>query len=483
MSEYGVTFSGSNGSTGVRDQDGRRVKLDTAIQHFVSFMEGQGHGTSDLGSEHMHPSVTHDPDDGCGEVVDEGAVEEMLEVRVLDYSFYPTVTLGGSQIIRGVCRPMFGRCARRVTARVISNENMSWFVKREGHVWHILHNRPHPGFPQMRAAIDGEANGACSSFLVMDDMDVDLLSYVRERGSLSEQEARPLFRQILSAVIHANRNRIVLRDLRLDRVFFTDETHTTVVIADIEGAEVMARPGSSELDVPVHERLHLDDGCCDDVLDVTALGEILRTMLTGTTHAPLGVFAPMQSMCLYQKHSTHTYADETEISSHVSQAAQELIRSLREWDSHCSTQIMEDLLEDPWLLNTDGVSMSLPMRDDVAECAPPFCDGPMRFRRRGSLTTEIDNDHVVPGSSSSSEASVDKPRQARLTSSHSEGRLYKVGTHVPRRRLRRKSSTDSLGSPPSTVPVSGAAMMDRRRVYVRPLHHHARRRYTWHGAF
>lgn len=117
---------------------GRRKKLDVVVELTRTSRD------DDLRSA-LAPNVLCA---GSPSSVDDGTCEDgpMIELRVLDYSFYPTVSLGGSQIIRGVCRPMFGRCARRVTARSISNEDLDWFMKREGHVWHVLHNRPHPGF-------------------------------------------------------------------------------------------------------------------------------------------------------------------------------------------------------------------------------------------------------------------------------------------------------------------------------------------------
>ena len=52
----------------------------------------------------------------------------------------------------------------------------------------------------------------------------DLHSYVRTRRRLREPAARHLFRQIVSAVHEAHSKGIVLRDLKLRKFVFTDES-------------------------------------------------------------------------------------------------------------------------------------------------------------------------------------------------------------------------------------------------------------------
>ena len=52
----------------------------------------------------------------------------------------------------------------------------------------------------------------------------DLHSYVRTRRRLREPGARHLFRQIVSAVHEAHCKGIVLRDLKLRKFVFTDES-------------------------------------------------------------------------------------------------------------------------------------------------------------------------------------------------------------------------------------------------------------------
>ena len=61
-------------------------------------------------------------------------------------------------------------------------------------------------------------------YLVLPPCHGDLHSYVRSRRRLREATARALFRQVVAAVHHAHSRGIVLRDLKLRKFVFTDES-------------------------------------------------------------------------------------------------------------------------------------------------------------------------------------------------------------------------------------------------------------------
>ncbi len=52
----------------------------------------------------------------------------------------------------------------------------------------------------------------------------DLHGYLRKKKRLSEYEAAPLFQQIVTLVVHAHRQRIALRDIKLKKFVFTNES-------------------------------------------------------------------------------------------------------------------------------------------------------------------------------------------------------------------------------------------------------------------
>jgi serine/threonine protein kinase len=120
----------------------------------------------------------------------------------------------------------------------------------------------------------GDVHGM--SYVVLDSLDVDLGTYIRSRGRLSEDNARGLFRQVcarvhqslhscsrsalssdfvvaaclyhpanlpgrvhcvpqlVSAVAHAHKHGVVLRHIRLEKIHLTDETQTQLVFADLQ---------------------------------------------------------------------------------------------------------------------------------------------------------------------------------------------------------------------------------------------------------
>ena len=69
----------------------------------------------------------------------------------------------------------------------------------------------------------------------------DLHTYVRSKGYLVEPLARTLFMQIAAAVCHCHHNAIVLRDMKLGKLMFGDAECTRVVVADMDGAQVLSR--------------------------------------------------------------------------------------------------------------------------------------------------------------------------------------------------------------------------------------------------
>ena len=62
------------------------------------------------------------------------------------------------------------------------------------------------------------------TYVVFPAAQTDLHTYVRTRRRLKEPQARHLFRQIVSAVHEAHSNGIVLRDLKLRKFVFNNES-------------------------------------------------------------------------------------------------------------------------------------------------------------------------------------------------------------------------------------------------------------------
>ena len=125
--------------------------------------------------------------------------------------------------------------------------------------------------------------------LVQPKVDMDLHTYIRKRGRLPLAEARALFGQLVAAVAHCHSLGIVLRDLKLGKVFFADETHERIVLGDLEGAQLMPTPEDSML-LAEHRAAsaYVSPESLDDLphdpaaVDMWALGVIFNVLLTGS---------------------------------------------------------------------------------------------------------------------------------------------------------------------------------------------------------
>ncbi len=85
----------------------------------------------------------------------------------------------------------------------------------------LLLSYPHPNLPTLRATVEDPATG--SGLVVMSPLGQDLHSYIRVSQRLPEFEAKALFRQLVSAVAHLHRLRVVLREIKLGKIFFSLE--------------------------------------------------------------------------------------------------------------------------------------------------------------------------------------------------------------------------------------------------------------------
>lgn len=207
--------------------------------------------------------------------------------------------------------------------KLVPADAMPGFIAHEGRALLVLYNNPHPGLPRLIATVD-RPDG--SGVVVQDSVGRDLHSYVRERGGLPELEAKHLFHQVVDAVAHCHRHRIILRDIKLGKLFFacdkTDPTErrrrheddglgldqakanssaTRVIFADLDGAQYVdaASPlltdqkGSPAYVSPEVLAFQPYDGAA---ADAWALGVMLYVMLTG-----IYPFSDPRPAALFQK--------------------------------------------------------------------------------------------------------------------------------------------------------------------------------------
>jgi tribbles-like protein len=209
-------------------------------------------------------------------------------------------------------------------------------------------------------------------YLVLPPCHGDLHSYVRSRRRLREATARALFRQVVAAVHHAHVRGIVLRDLKLRKFVFTDESRTELKLESLEDAVVLEDPQDDILSdkhgCPAYvspEILKSNTQYSGRAADMWGLGVMLYTMLVGrypfhgAEHS--GLFAKIRR-------------GQFSLPDHLSSRAKCLIRCLlkREPEERLTT---EDVLVHPWLTGThrerSGCSRQRPPHLDTTDhCVP-----------------------------------------------------------------------------------------------------------------
>jgi len=268
---------------------------------------------------------------------------------VKNYRFYVSAPIGCTRLCAGETKPGVAP-PRPVTAKVIEPDDLAEFFQKEGLVLHTLHNRPHPGFQKLRTTVQAEGSaegGNGRSFIVMDELGMDLNSYVRAERGLPEDEVQVLFRQLVSAVAHCHANQIVLRDMKLGKIFFSTTQPSQLVFADLDGAEVLSGGKVGQL----RDQKGSPAYVCPEVLcckpyggyaaDMWSLGVVLYRMLTGIYPFHDSEPARLFDKILLGSSAIHFPAT-------VSSSARNVIRRLLERNPK-SRPSAKSLLEDQWL--------------------------------------------------------------------------------------------------------------------------------------
>ncbi|WKY05340.1 hypothetical protein Q1695_005946 [Nippostrongylus brasiliensis] len=114
----------------------------------------------------------------------------------------------------------------------------------------------------------------------------ELYAFVHERGKLSENDAKPLFAQIVAAVSHMHKNNLVHRDIKAENIMFSSPG--IVKLVDFGFSCMIPSPaeqlttfcGSPPYAAP---ELFRDESYNGPKVDIWALGVLLHFMLIGVT--------------------------------------------------------------------------------------------------------------------------------------------------------------------------------------------------------
>ncbi|XP_043480523.1 tribbles homolog 2-like [Leptopilina heterotoma] len=182
-------------------------------------------------------------------------------------------------------------------------------------------------------------------YLLLEGHYGDLHAYVRARRRLREPEARRLFRQAARAVAKCHEKGVVLRDLKLRKFVFTDETRTRLRLESLEDAVIV-----EDLDDKLTDRRGCPAYVAPEVLcsgraysgkasDIWSLGVLLFTMLVGRYP-----FNGAEHASLFAKISRAQFL----IPEGLSSRARCLIRTLLRRDP-TERPDSEDVIRHPWL--------------------------------------------------------------------------------------------------------------------------------------
>jgi len=203
----------------------------------------------------------------------------------------------------------------------------------------------HPRINPIQEVVVGQKN----IYLMFPPCHGDMHCYVRTRRRLREPNARHLFRQIVSAVHEAHCKGIVLRDLKLRKFVFTDESRTEVKLESLEDAVVLEDYADDLLSdkhgCPAYvspEILKSNTQYSGRAADMWGLGVMLYTMLVGRYP-----FHGAEHSGLFAKIRRGQFSLPDSLSSRAKCLIKCLLR--KEPNERIST---EDVLVHPWMVGS-----------------------------------------------------------------------------------------------------------------------------------
>lgn len=269
------------------------------------------------------------------------SIEPPSVATLFDHEFDTSNRLGCSHL----CKVKKSQSGEESVGKIFTSETLPTFLQQEGAVYKCLRTHPHANILPPTSVLQGPDNCA----ILFPDLDTDIHTFAKEKKGLPEREAKAIFRSIVSAVRHCHSHRIVLRDLRLGKIFFrkspSGEQTRDVVLADLDGAQIVPRTapflfdrkGSPAFVSPEVVIAPLYDGAA---VDMWALGVCLYILLTGNfpfqdSH-PASLFHKIQ-----QGHTAVHFPPS------MSEAARDILRKLLVREPHLRLTA-DQLLQDLW---------------------------------------------------------------------------------------------------------------------------------------
>lgn len=157
----------------------------------------------------------------------------------------------------------------------------------------------------------------------------NLCTYVKNKGRLTESEARGIFIQLMAGIDYLHSNAVVHRDIKLENILFSDESRTVVRIVDF-GFAVVVKDPNKKLRIFCGTPSYMAPEICQrreyigKPVDVWSLGVLLYAMIVGRFP-----FSGKTYPDLYKR----IIAGQLTFPDHMSGSARDLVRRMLNVDA------------------------------------------------------------------------------------------------------------------------------------------------------
>jgi serine/threonine protein kinase len=141
----------------------------------------------------------------------------------------------------------------------------------------------------------------------------DLLQLLRNRGRLAEAEAKPIFAQVVDAVIACHREEVIHRDIKLDNILLNEEM-TLIKLCDF-GVSRLAKFGvklTEQCGTPAYlaPEIIVNEGYEPFFVDVWSMGILLYALLSATVPFKAKTIPELHKIILRGKYDFPDYFSE-----------------------------------------------------------------------------------------------------------------------------------------------------------------------------
>ena len=186
----------------------------------------------------------------------------------------------------------------------------------------------------------------------------DLLDSVINNGTYGEADARRIFRQVLDGVTHMHEAGVVHRDLKVENLMMkrADDLDSVKIIDVGMAVEIASTPGANELvkgtpEYMAPESFGAGAAARAPSVDVWGLGCMLYILLAG--YSPYAHEDPAETVRLVARGEFHSFEDDPEVWSKVSDEAKDVIARCFETDPSRRVTTA-GLREHPWVASANA---------------------------------------------------------------------------------------------------------------------------------